>query len=79
MDILLFYLTEEIDIILSNEDDDLFIDPSSHNIHVDTDEDSENEEGTILDNLSGHQLFAPAEIRLTSNYKITKEIDSSQY
>ncbi|XP_069689776.1 piggyBac transposable element-derived protein 3-like [Periplaneta americana] len=74
-------LSELLDIIEANDDlanktEDIFIVPPD--VHVDTDEDSANEdEGGMIYNVTGRQLRAAAEIRLANNERIGGDYEPS--
>ncbi|XP_045477491.1 piggyBac transposable element-derived protein 3-like [Harmonia axyridis] len=69
-----FSLKEALDIVYNDEEDsngvcDIYISPPEPNVL--TDEDSGDEEGGEMDNLSRGQLSTAAEIRLSDNSRIT--------
>lgn len=67
-------MSEALDILYNDNDvEQIFIEPPE--IKILTDEDSGDENGSLIDNLSCHQLQTPAEIKLAGNVKYSS-VDS---
>lgn len=66
-------VAEAIDIIFSHEAGEVFIEATEPN--ADTDEDSGDEDETTLDNLTGRQLAAPAEVVFLGDIRIGEILD----